>query len=211
MTDFWDDAAGQEVEAPPKGNFEGPPNDTRGIFVNTTSENGGAAPAIKTIEGKDGVFRKFKTGLIIVGGEAKMQPFKGRYVFLETYIHKRPDDTTKTPLSGALYNLMLDMLAPEGNDVGARWAVCLGVLKAKAQELGLTIEQFGGDGQLFLATLFKEVLSANQFKVIGRTYTPKKREGSTFEPSQTVGSIEAYTPEVCAKRKVGMFDVNTDF
>jgi hypothetical protein len=146
-----------------------------------------------------------------VGGDANATKYGGRYLFADFYIHKRPEDSEKLPLSGALYNLMLDMLAPSGADIQTRWRLVLSQLAQAASEAGLNdIPALTGDPQLMYATAFVSLLGKQAYRVVGKTYTPKQREGSDFKPKVTLGSIEAMTPDVMAKRKVSVFETDVD-
>lgn len=233
MSDLMQEMADREVVAPPQGGSSDIPDKLRVVVQNTTSENGKAAPTVKDI-GKEKSFHKFKTGLIIVGGEKKAEDYNGRYIFLDYKVHKPTDEmlqdwldkatdeghikrlkaqitaNPKLPLDGELYNFMLDTLAPTGEDVQDRWKRVMAVICAKATEKGYTGDAFGGDAQLMVATVFKDILLDNAYNVIGQTYTPKQRAGSTYTPGQTLGSVEAFTEETAKKRKVALFD-NTRF
>ena len=207
MNDFWTDAAKAEVAPPPSAGADVPDN-LRVLLENCTAANGKAAPLVKPIDGANGTFYKFNCGMIVVGGEEAARKYNGRYVFMDLYIHKRAEDSEKLPLSGALYNLILDMLAPDGGKdaLQARWAKVMGRLGAAATEAGYTLEGANGDAQMLYATTFAYLLNQEAFRVVGKTYTPKQREGSTFKPKGTVGSIEAATSDTLTKRKVVVFD-----
>jgi hypothetical protein len=193
------------------------PDNLRVLVENCTSANGKAAPKISAMDGSKGTFYKFSLGFIVKGGEEKARKYAGRYLFADLYIHKRAEDSEKLPLSGGLYNLMLDMLAPAGSkdEIQTRWALALTKLKAAAEAAGITepprTDAFPeGDKQLMLATAFVSLLQNESYPVVGKTYTPKQREGSTFVPKQTVGSIEAATAENRTKRGVVAFEVETN-
>ena len=104
--------------------------------------------------------------------------------------------------SPELYNLILDTLAPEGADTQARYQAAMAKLSEKATALGQTPETFGGNTQLFIASVFKEILLDQSFSVIGRTYTPKQRAGSQFTPQQTIGSVGIDNEAERKRRKV---------
>ena len=239
MSDFWDDAANSEVPEPPKPSYEGLPDGVTVICRTTTMEDKETVrPSIKPIEGKNGTFYRFKAPVIIIGGDSKVDAkFMGRYLFLDLNVEKPTRDQLekgiatakaggfestenrlkgqlgsleKFPVSPELYNFMLDTLVPEGASAAARWAEAVGILKVKAKECGYTPSTFEGNTQLLYATTFKEVLLGKSFNVIGKTYTPRQREGSTYVPQQTLGSIGSDGDEQRKKRKVRVMEVVTN-
>ena len=239
MSDFWDDAANSEVPEPPKPSYEGLPDGVTVLCRTTTSEDKETVrPIVKPIEGKNGTFYRFKAPVIIIGGDNKVESkFVGRYLFLDLTVEKPTkaqlekaivtstaggfESTTnrlkgqlgsleKFPVSPELYNFILDTLAPEGTSTATRWAEAVSILKAKAKELKYTPEAFEMNTQLLYATTFKEVLLSQSYIVIGKTYTPKQREGSTYVPQQTLGSIGSNGDEQRKKRKVRLMEVITN-
>lgn len=193
-------------------------------------------PKVKPIDRKDGSgeFYRFKAPVVVLGGEGKLDAkYVGRYLFLDLNVEKptveqltkaiatataNGNDATvkrfegqlkaldKYPCAPELYNLILDTLAPEGDKAADRWPVAVAVLKAKAKEMGYTAENHKGNTELLFANTFKDVLLAGSYNIIGRTYTSKQKEGSTFEPQQTLGSIGSDTEEQRKKRKVKLID-----
>jgi hypothetical protein len=109
---------------------------------------------------------------------------------------------SKYPCSPELYNFILDTLVPEDGTAADRFPKAMAILGAKASLLGYTPETFGGNTQLLIATTFVQVLMSGTFTIIGKTYTPKQKEGSTFAPQQKVGSIGIDNAEQRTKRKV---------
>ena len=205
--DFWADSAEVDLPEPPAPSFAEVPDKAWVLIKNTTSEQKeGAQPSIKTIEGKNGGedWFKFKTAFLVEGGDDKIKPAHiGKYIFFECNTHRHPEkDSALMPCGGALYNLILDTLAPMPGTATERWAVARPILAKKAIEEGLTPDSFAGDKQHMYAVVFKEVLKDKAYTVIAQTYTPKQKAGSTFQPSQTVGSITANTPENRTEKKI---------
>ena len=229
MGDLFDDMANAEVEAPPVSGGQDMPDKLRLVVENATAESGGAAPKIKPYGADENLFYKFETGLLVVGGVKEATPFKGRYIFVGFNTHKPTEarvqswidnsvdararerqegllkSLPKLPLGAEVYNMILDMLAPSSADVKERWQTAFATISKMKNLKGYTTEMFSGDIQLMIATCFKDILLDQKFQVIGQTYTPKKNEKSTYEPRQTLGSIEACTPAQMAKRKVSLF------
>lgn len=235
MSDFWDDSANSETPEPPKATYEGLPDGVN-VIARTCSgqDKETVQPKIKDIDGKNGTFYRFKLPVVVIGGESKVDPkFVGRYLFLDLNVEKptveqlnkaiatattNGNDATvkrlqgqlgaldKYPCAPELYNLILDTLAPEGEKASERWPVAVAQLKAKATEAGLTLASCKGNGQYLYAAAFKELLMGQSFTVIGKTYTPKQREGSDYTPQQTLGSIGVDSTEQRKKRKVALID-----
>lgn len=193
MTDsFWDLDNMPDVPEPPKPQYADVPDKAWVLIKNATREQKeGAQPKILTLDGREGPWYKLKTGFIVVGGDTAIKPnHAGRYIFWECSTHKNPEkDPPNMPCHGQLYNLILDALAPVDEPVASRWQKARAILARKAAELAYTPETFQGDTQLLYASVFKEVLLDTAYTVIAQTYTPKPREGKSYQPSQTVGSI----------------------
>jgi hypothetical protein len=237
-TDFWDDAANEDVPEPPKPSFDGIP-DGLNVIARTCDQTDKPTvqPSIKPIESATGAFEtfyKFKSPMVVVGGEAKLDPkFVGRYVFVEFNVEKptverlnksiatasaNGNDATvkrlegqlgaldKYPCAPELYNLILDTLAPAPGTAAERWVIARAMLGGMGKAKGYTLEACNGNSQYLYALAFKDLLLAQSYQVIGKTYTPKQREGSTFEPQQTLGSIGSYTEDEAKKRKVKLMD-----
>jgi len=233
MSDFWNDAAENDVPEPPKPTYADIP-DGMALLVRTTcsTDKETVHPKIKEIDGKSGVFYRFKAPVVVLGGETKLDPkFIGRYLFLDLNVEKPTEaqlekaiatatangneatanrlkgqlsSLDKFPCAPELYNLILDTLAPEEGKANERWAKARAILAAKAQELDYTPAMFKNNTQYLYAETFKQVLMDGTYNLIGKTYTPKQREGSTYEPQQTLGSIGVATPEQMKKRKVAV-------
>lgn len=176
------------------------------------------------------VFWKFKIPMQIVGGDNKITSnFVGRgFLFPDFYVEKSTEaelearitaasaagyestekrlrgtlkSLDKLPCSPELYNLMLDCLAPEGDDTQVRWSQCLATLGAKANAVGLTLESCNGNDQYLYAAAFRAVLMETSFEVIGKLYTPKDKDDG-YTPQQTIGTIGAFTEAEAKRRKV---------
>ena len=205
--DFWADSAEVDLPEPPAPSFAEVPDKAWVLIKNATSEQKeGAQPQIKPIAAKDGGedWFKFKTAFLVEGGDDKIKPAHiGKYIFFECKTHRHPEkDNQAMPCGGVLYNLILDTLAPAPGTATERWAVARPVLAKKAAELALTPDSCEGDTQYLYAVVFKEVLKDKAYTVIAQTYTPKQKAGNPFQPSQTVGSITANTPENRTEKKI---------
>lgn len=183
------------------------------------------------ITGEDKEFYKLKVPMQVIGGDAKILPQhvgKG-WLFPEFNIEaptaeqlekriasaeangwdstaKRLKGTLKSldkfPCDPELYNLILDTMAPEGPTTQARWQEATAALANAADEAGLTIESCKGNSQYLIAAAFHTCLMEREYMVVGKLFTPKKKEGSQFDPQQTVGSIGSYTTDEAKRRKV---------
>jgi hypothetical protein len=204
--DFWDDAANNtDVAEPPKPQFADVPDKAWVLVKNATREHKeGAQPKIQSWEWEGRTNYKFKTAFLVTGGDDKIKPnHVGRYIFFECNAHRHPEkDPSNMPCGGQLYNLILDTLAPVDAPTPERWAKARVILGAKAKEMNMTPDSCNGDTQYLYAVVFKEVLLDNVYSIIGQTYTPKKKEGKTFQPSQTIGSITANMTANRTEKKV---------
>lgn len=211
-TDFWSDAAETTVPEPPRPQFSEVPDKAWVIVKNATREQKeGAQPKILTINGNDGDWYKFKTAFLVTGGDDKVKPAHvGRYIFFECNTHRHPEkDNQAMPCGGALYNLILDTLAPIDAPTSERWAKARAILAGKGAELtsqGITLDSCNGDTQYLYAVAFKEVLLDKAYTVLGQTYTPKPRQGKTYQPGQTLGSITADLTANRTEKKVKVIE-----
>jgi hypothetical protein len=231
-TDFWNESSNTEVPEPPKASYDTLPDGVTIIARTTSSEDKETVhPKIKEFDGRDGPFYMAKFPLIVLGGDIKLPAkFIGRYLFLDLGVEKptverlrgsiasaeaksasdglinrlkgQLGSLDKYPCGPELYNFILDTLAPEGESATTRWAQARAVLAAKAKELDYTPAMFKGNTQYLYAETFKQVLMDKQYTVIGRTYTPRQKEGSLYSPQQTLGSIGSDTEEQRKKRRV---------
>jgi hypothetical protein len=239
MSDFWADSLEVDVPEPPKPVYEGLPDGVT-IIARTTdaTDKDTVRPSIKEITSPKGTFYRFKCPTVVIGGEAKVDAkFVGRYLFLDLSIEKptveqlekgiatataNGNEATanrlrgqlsaldKYPCAPELYNLILDTLAPTEDKAPERWAAAKAILASKAKELGYDPSKFNGNTQYTYAETFKQVLLAKQYTIIGKTYTPKAREGSTYTPGQTLGSVGADGDEQRKKRKVALIEAKKE-
>jgi hypothetical protein len=242
MSDFWSEAAAQEVAEPPKSTFEGLPDGAIVIVKTATSTDKETVhPKIKPITYKDKVtgedkeFYKLKVPMQVIGGDSKILPKhvgKG-WLFPEFNIEAPTAEQLekriasadangwestasrlrgmlksldKFPCDPELYNLILDCMTPKGPTTQARWQEAATALTTTAEEAGLTIESCHGNSQYLFAAAFHACLMAREYTVVGKLFTPKKKEGSQYDPQQTVGSIGSYTDAEAKRRKVKMIE-----
>lgn len=182
-----------DVAGPPNSSFADVPDKAWVLVKNTTREQKeGAQPKIKTITGgRNGDWYTFNTGFVVVGGNAAIKNnHLGRYIFYQCNTHFNPEkDNAAMPCGGQLYKLILDTLAPVDAPVATKWHTARAIMAVKAAELAYDVSTFKGDTQLLYASVFKELLLDKAYTIIAQTYTPKPREGKSYQPGQTIGSI----------------------
>ncbi len=220
MSDLFDDIAKNHVPEPPE--FDDLPAKVWVLGVNTTSENGGAAPTVRKV-GKTDQFQ-FNVGLICQGGEPSVVEAKygGRFTFFSAWVfpheeYDKPDAIISGRLAGFFNAVFSCGINPEDADERrvARWNHTIQVLKKVSEEKNLTIDHYTGitsdekrQKALFLAGLAVAALENKSVPVLFKTKDKKPYENNegVMVKGIEVGAVEDCAAENLAKRKVTAFE-----
>jgi hypothetical protein len=210
MSDFWEDQAQADVlerepvtqDIPAKKWYVGKTAHGSGAAAKLRSFEG------KNGENAGKTFWLFATGFVVHGAEQTVDPRNnGRYCFGEWFIHPHPKEREENTAGAAISNRFLGALnALFSSGVGeehisalpdkptkeqreaanqarskARWANTLKVLRARAEIKGLTIDDYKGDGAMFIAQMAVEELQDEPQWVLFYTKenTRKMKDGET--------------------------------
>lgn len=219
----------QEEQQP----FEELPADAWVLMKTATSENGGAAPQVRTDESKkernaDGspvLFRKFNVGLYTIGGDDKILPkHRNKTLFFSTFVLPSAEDTKRNPalvLGGRLVGFLNAIFAkgvadaPENHKkdalkerAAARWKATIEKLRPVWKEHPeATPEAYQGSRGRLLAYVACCALEHESHLVLVKTRKgkPYDRDGEMVSRIEA-GMIEDATPENIAKRKVRLLE-----
>lgn len=222
-----------------RGEFEDLPVNAWVIGKICGPDNGKAAPEVreqvsKKEETKGQSFYQINTGILAVGGDASLDAKKhnNRIIYYSCFIEKGQKETHAGPISGQFTGFLnacfapgvgADFVAPAGADKetkerlnaqrnAARWAATVAALKAAAESNPeCTLKAYDGNRARLIAGLAVAALTERPrlllFKTKRRTYTTKAGDTRT---STEASSIEDYSPENAAKRRVSMFDAGAE-
>lgn len=164
-------------------------------------------------------FYQFRTGLIAIGGDDKCNPkdVKGKYLFMDAFIHPGEKENVSQTLSGKLTGFFNSLFAAgvqtkerksKDKEVQkaasmARWQATIAFLRKIATEKGLSVKQYDNDKARFVSGLAVAALEDSPRVVLVKTGMVKRRDG---EKEVGIKSIEDATAETMAEMKVELFE-----
>jgi hypothetical protein len=240
MSDFWEDQAEADVierepvtqDIPPKKWYVGKTAHGSGAAAKLRSFEG------KNGENKGKTFWLFASGFVVHGAEQTVDPRNsGRYCFGEWFIHPHPKEKEENAAGAAVSNRFLGALnaifAPGiGDEIIAalpekptkeqkaeaaslrsklRWSTALKILRARAEIKGLTLDDYNGDGAMFIAQMAAEELQDEPRWVLFYTKenTRTMKDGETRKET-IVTSLKDCTAVTLADAKRGFVQFNDD-
>ena len=217
-----------------RGEFEDLPPDVWVIGRTCGSENGKAAPEIRTQVAKKGdhigkEFPQFNVGILTLGGDAAVdKKYRNRITYYNCFVEKGDKEEHAGPISGQFTGFLNscfaagvgnDLVAPAGSDretksrmnaerSAARWAATVAALKVAATaNPECTLKAYEGNRAKLIAGLAVAALTERPRFVLFKTKRSEFTNRSGEKQSKIeVSSIEEFTPERAERRKVSMFD-----
>lgn len=235
-SDMWDDFASNVPDERPGGDFAELPKDTWVAAMTATSENGKAAPELRSQEIKRGenagkTIAKFSVGLLTVGGEAGkilVEKHRNKICYMDAFLLPGPKEDQTKPVSGRFTALLNALFSPgigeelkkdDPRRTAARWTNTVKVLREAQQRFpdckpenyqGETLAERKAKTIAGVAVaLLEEQSRGLLFKTKENSYTPA---GSNEKKTNIqVGTFEDDTPKNREKRRVLGFPSDLTF
>jgi hypothetical protein len=223
--DFWDEQAGADVVETEPVNQDIP---AKKWYVGKTAHGSGAVAKLRSFNGKKDpskTYHVFATGFVVHGVEQGVDPrYNGRYCFGEWFIHPHPKEVEERDGAGAVVSsrflgVLNAIFSPGvGDDIEdkkersrLRWQNTLKVLRARAEILGRGLEDYQGDGAVFIAQMAAEELADEARFVLFYTKENERTfKDGTKKNESVVTSLRDCTAETLADTKRNFQQTNED-